>query len=103
MSKEASQDIEKRNVEAENLGDRNSEYSYPIKEELDRICYPVFQRLMADLGMRYKDWIVMIEPESKEYFLGQDAHEILTRACKKYPKGKFFGYRLNTDPSVDEL
>jgi len=103
MSKKSSQDTEKRNVQADNPVEKECEYSDHTKEELDRICYPVFQRLMVDLGVRYKDWIVMIEPKSKEYFLGQDVHEILTRACKKYPKGKFFGYRLSADPSVDEL
>ena len=103
MSKKAGPDAEKQKVQAETQDDPHCEYVSHTKDELDRICYPVFQRLMSELGPRYKDWIVMIEPKTKEYFLGQDDHEILARACKKYPKGKFFGYRLSEQPTVDEL
>jgi hypothetical protein len=103
MSKKAGPDTDKEKVLAETQDDKQSDYVTHTKEELDRICYPIYQKLMVELGPRYKDWIVMIEPRTKEYFLGQDDHEILSRACKKYPKGKFFGYRLSEKPTVDEL
>jgi hypothetical protein len=103
MSKKPGPDANKEKVQAETQDEKQSEYVDHTKEELDRICYPVFHQLMTELGARYKDWIVMIEPQTKEYFLGQDDHEILSRACKKYPKGKFFGYRLSESPAVDEL
>ncbi len=73
------------------------------KDELDTACFPVFEKLLHDLGSRYRDWIVMIEPDSKDYFLGQDDHEVLARARKKYPKGRFFAYRLNENPIVDTI
>lgn len=81
----------------------NSPSTEAEKAELDRVCYPIFERLYAELGERYQNWVVMIEPESEDYFLGQDDHEVLTRARKKYPKGKFFGYRLSENPTVDTL
>src|SRR5215472_10823149 len=93
----------KDTVGAEQQKDSHPDYVDHTKEELDSICYPVFEKLLGELGERYKGWIVMIEPDTKEYFLGQDDHEILSRACRKYPKGKFFGYRLSATPTVDEL
>ncbi|MBI2809419.1 MAG: hypothetical protein HYX67_01115 [Candidatus Melainabacteria bacterium] len=72
-------------------------------EELDRACWPIFQQLMEELGERYQNWIVVIEPVSKEYFLGQDDQEVLSRARKKHPHGVFFAYRLNENPAIDSL
>jgi hypothetical protein len=73
------------------------------KEDLDKACWPVFQRLMVELGERYANWIVFIEPESGSYFLGQDDYEVLDRARKRYPSGQFFGYRLSDDPVIDRF
>jgi len=73
------------------------------REELDRKCWPVFERLRAELGASYRDWLVVIEPETQEYFLGQDDYEILARARKKHPKSVFFTYRLSDNPAVDYL
>ncbi|MBS1956864.1 MAG: hypothetical protein JST89_21935 [Cyanobacteria bacterium SZAS-4] len=72
-------------------------------EELDKACWPIFQQLMEELGERYHNWIVVIEPVSKEYFLGQDDQEVLSRARKKHPLGVFFAYRLNENPAIDSL
>ncbi|HEY9773965.1 MAG TPA: hypothetical protein V6C81_09170 [Planktothrix sp.] len=77
--------------------------AYLSKEELDQACWPVYQRLLAELGERYANWIVFIEPQSENYFLGQDDVEILNRARKRYPSAQFFGYRLNEDTFVDRL
>ena len=77
--------------------------SGPSKEDLDKACWPIFERLMAELGDRYQNWIVVIEPESKTYFLGQDDHEVLSRARKRFPRAQFFAYRLSEDPSIDRL
>ena len=73
------------------------------KDDLDQACWPVFQRLVSELGERYANWIVFIEPQSGSYFLGQDDDEILARARKRYPAAQFFGYRLNDDTYVDRL
>jgi hypothetical protein len=72
-------------------------------ENLDQACWPIFQRLMKELGERYYNWIVVIEPVSEEYFLGQDDQEVLSRARKKHPLGVFFAYRLNENPAIDSL
>lgn len=72
-------------------------------EELDDACWPIFQRLMDELGDRYQNWLVVIEPNSADYFLGQDDHEVLARARKRHPHGSFFAYRLNKDPVIDTL
>lgn len=74
------------------------------REELDNRCYPVFKKLLEQLGDRYENWIVVIEPETSEYFLGLDDYEVLNRARKKHPRGQFFAYRLCADnPAVDTL
>ena len=73
------------------------------RDELDRKCWPIFERLLAELGERYRNWLVVIEPESEDYFLGQDDYEILARARKKHPKAVFFTYRLSDNPAVDYL
>lgn len=72
-------------------------------EELDQLCWPIFQRLMEELGERYANWIVVIEPETGEYFLGLDDYEVLNRARKRHPRSQFFAYRLSEDPAVDSL
>ena len=73
------------------------------KDELDANCWPIFERLYAELGENYRDWLVAIEPDSEDYFLGQDDYEVLARARKRHPKAVFFTYRLSPDPAVDRL
>jgi len=73
------------------------------KDELDAKCWPIFERLYGELGENYRDWLVAIEPESEDYFLGQDDYEVLARARKRHPKAVFFTYRLSADPAVDRL
>ncbi len=73
------------------------------RDELDRRCRPIFERLLEELGDRYHNWLVVVEPESQDYFLGQDDYEILARARKKHPKAVFFTYRLSDNPAVDFL
>ncbi len=73
------------------------------RKELDAKCWPIFEKLSHELGERYANWLVAIEPESQEYFLGQDDLDVLTRARKKYPDGLFFAYRISQNPAVDYL
>jgi hypothetical protein len=73
------------------------------REELDNLCWPIYQRLLEQLGARYQNWIVVIEPETGEYFLGLDDYEVLNRARKKHPRAQFFAYRLCDNPAVDVL
>lgn len=73
------------------------------KEELDAACWPIFERLMGELGDLYQNWLVVIEPETGDYFLGQDDHEVLSRARKKHPQKSFFAYKLSDNPIVDVL
>ncbi|MBY0356467.1 MAG: hypothetical protein K2W82_00580 [Candidatus Obscuribacterales bacterium] len=73
------------------------------REELDRLCFPIFERLYDELHQRYKNWIIAIEPANGEYFIGLDDFEVLSRACKKCPRTQFFVYRLAEDPCADTL
>ncbi|MBY0546849.1 MAG: hypothetical protein K2W95_06130 [Candidatus Obscuribacterales bacterium] len=72
-------------------------------DELDRLCHPIFEKLYSELGERYRDWIVAIEPETGDYFIGLDDYEVLNRARKKHPRSQFFAYRLSENPAVDIL
>lgn len=72
-------------------------------EALDQACLPIFKRLMEDFNNRYLNWLVVIEPISGEYFLGQDDYEVLSRARKKHSKAQFFAYRLSDKSYVDIL
>ena len=78
----------------------NKDYT---REDLDRRCFPVFEKLLEELGSRYQNWIVVIEPETSDYFLGLDDYEVLNRARKKHPRAQFFAYRLSENPAVDTL
>lgn len=71
--------------------------------DLDERCYPIFERLAEELGERYKNWLVVIEPLSEDYFLGQDDYEVLSRARKKHARATFFAYRFSDNPAVDTL
>lgn len=73
------------------------------REELDRLCFPIFQRLYEQFSERYQDWIIAIEPDTGDYFIGLDDYEVLNRARKKYPRAQFFAYRLSENPAVDSL
>lgn len=73
------------------------------RDELEKKCAPIFERLMSELAERYQNWLVVIEPESEDYFLGQDDYEVLARARKKHPKAVFFTYRLSANSAVDYL
>lgn len=73
------------------------------KEELDKACWPIFQELMVEFGDRYANWIVVIEPKSRDYFLGQDDQEVLSRARKKHPNELFFAYKLGDSPAIDSI
>gem|GEM_PF-1883270 len=73
------------------------------REELDRKCWPVFERLRAELGASYRDWLVVIEPETQEYFLGQDDSRSSPAPGRNTPKSVFFTYRLSDNPAVDYL
>lgn len=73
------------------------------RDELDAKCRPIFERLYGELGESYHDWLVAIEPDSGDYFLGKDDQEVLARARKKHPKAVFFTYRLSDDQAVDRL
>lgn len=81
----------------------NRESKIYSREELDKLCFPIYEKLFFDLGERYKDWIVAIEPESGDYFIGLDDYEVLNRARKKHPRSQFFAYRLSENPAVDTL
>lgn len=72
-------------------------------EELERRCNPVFEQLLRELGESHQGWLVSIEPESGDYFLGQDDYEVLSRARKKHPKAVFFTYCLSTNSATDYL
>jgi hypothetical protein len=85
-------------------GDNLSQGGDPAaRQALDEKCWPIFEKLTHELGDRYLNWLVAIEPESGEYFLGQDDLDVLSRARKKYPGGTFFAYRLGKNPAVDYL
>ncbi len=81
----------------------NREQKIYTREELDEACFPIFERLFSELGERYRDWIVAIEPESGDYFIGLDDYEVLNRARKKHIRSQFFAYRLSENPAVDQL
>lgn len=72
-------------------------------DDLDSKCFPIFEKLYEELGERYADWIVVIEPETGDYFLGLDDYEVLNRARRKYPRAQFFAYRIGPNPAVDTL
>lgn len=54
-------------------------------------------KLKGKLEPRYKGQYVVIEPESGDYFIGQDPHKANQEAQKKYPEKVFYLKKIGYD------
>jgi hypothetical protein len=66
-----------------------------LSEDFDRLSYEIFTQLRPNLINSHENWFLLIEPNSKDYFLAPDELEAYQDARKKYPQGQFFFFRLN--------
>ncbi|ACK74115.1 conserved hypothetical protein (plasmid) [Gloeothece citriformis PCC 7424] len=64
-------------------------------KNLDRRSYQVFERLRDSLIDNHRNWFLIIEPDSEDYFLDKDELVAYQKAREKYPQGKFFFFRIN--------
>jgi hypothetical protein len=68
-------------------------------ETEDRIfahnCREIFNRVYPELVAKYYNWFIVIEPESKDYFI--DRHETSAWKCakQKYPNSMLLIMRIN--------
>jgi len=54
----------------------------------------VFEKINEELEPKYKGKIVAIEPESGDYFIGDNIIDAYNKAIKKYPNKKFIFKRI---------
>ncbi|MBR8830761.1 MAG: hypothetical protein N5P05_000995 [Chroococcopsis gigantea SAG 12.99] len=77
----------------------NNEISHNISDtelsNFDCRSYQLFERLRDSLIDSHRNWFLIIEPESEDYFLDEDELSAYHRAREKYPWGKFFFFRVN--------
>ena len=59
----------------------------------------VYQKIKDELEKEHKGKFIIIEPESGEYFIGDDKLNLVKMACKKFPdkifKMRKIGYRAS--------
>lgn len=55
----------------------------------------VFRRVAPDLMRQYRDWYIIIEPNSGEYFIDPDEMTALQKAKEKYPTPMLYAMRVN--------
>lgn len=58
-------------------------------------CKPVFDRVQPELIKTHYNWYMAVEPESGEYFLGEDALMVAQKAHEKYPNARLHVFRIN--------
>lgn len=58
-------------------------------------CREVFRRVAPDLIEQYRDWYIIIEPNSGEYFVAPDEMAALRQASEKYPTPDLYTMCLN--------
>ncbi len=56
----------------------------------------VFEKIYRKLSKEYKGKIVAIDPESGDYFIGDNTLEAYEKGIKKYPEKEFFFKRVGT-------
>jgi len=54
----------------------------------------VFEKINKKLSKAYKGKIVAIDPESGDYFIGDNTLEAYEEGIKKYPEKEFFFKRI---------
>ncbi|GFE71802.1 hypothetical protein [Chroococcus sp. FPU101] len=58
-------------------------------------CREIFRRVAPDLMEQYRDWYIIIEPNSGEYFIAPDEMAALRQAKEKYPTPDLYAMCLN--------
>jgi len=57
----------------------------------------LFKKIDAELSPKFKGKLVAIEPESKDYFIGDNGLEACKKAAEKHPNRKFVLKRIGFD------
>jgi hypothetical protein len=63
--------------------------------EFDRLSQEVFERVRPELIKDHYSWFIVIEPNSKDYFLNQDELTAIHQAKEKHPDAIFFIFCVN--------
>ncbi len=65
------------------------------EEEFGRRCRAIFDRVYPELVKEHDDWFILIEPNSREYFIAPSHEAALQKARQKHPKADILAMRLN--------
>lgn len=63
----------------------------------------LYEKLREQLEKEYPEEIVAIEPDSGDYFVGEDRREAEKKARAKYPDKILFRRRIGPNPAVIHL
>jgi hypothetical protein len=58
-------------------------------------CQPIFDRVQESLIKTHYNWYMAVEPESREYFINEDALVVAQKAHEKYPNARLHVFRIN--------
>ncbi len=64
-------------------------------KELSRRCHLVFDKVKPQLIEDHYEWYIVIEPDSGDYFIDQEADLASNKAHEKYPDKKCLVLRIN--------
>jgi hypothetical protein len=60
----------------------------------------IYKQIKNQLEKDHKDEYVAIEPDSGDYFLGNDQIEVITKAKKKYPNKIFYLIKIGHEAVI---
>lgn len=76
------------------------------KAERDARCNKAsvtFERVCPELIKEHYNWIIIIEPNSGDYFIDPDEQVAEQKARQKYPSGWLVTFRLNETGAVGRM
>lgn len=69
---------------------------------MDR-CRAIYQQLLPQLMADHRGEVIAIEPESGDYFLGENLDSASEKAMVQYPDRLFGFFRVDESPAVLKL
>jgi hypothetical protein len=66
-------------------------------------CRAIYRQLLPALIAKHRGKVIAIEPDSGEYFLGEDLDTASAQALAQYPDRRFGFFQVDESPAVVKL
>lgn len=66
-------------------------------------CRAIYRRLLPALIAKHRGKVIAIEPESGDYFLGENLEDASAKALAQYPNRLFGFFQVDDSPAVVKL